>query len=107
MPYLKLGAIVPYADEVRFLGMIFDYKLTWAKHIDGLKLNVKKSLNVLKVISGFDWDADKQSLLRIYDALCMSKLDCGCQIYSSASKSKLNALNVVHSMGLHICSGAF
>ena len=92
MPHLKLdGAIMPYANEVKFLGMIFDSKLTWAKHIDDLKLKVKKSLNLLKVISGFDWSADKKSLLRIYDALCRSKLEYGCQIYSSASKSKLEA----------------
>ena len=57
--------------------------------------------------SGFDWVADKKSLLRIYDALCRSKLDYGCQIYFSASKSKLDALNVDHNMGLRICSGAF
>ena len=108
MPHLKHdGAIVPYADEVKFLGMIFDSKLTWAKHIGDLKLKVKKSLNLLKVISGFDWGADKKSLLQIYDALCRSKLDYGCQIYSSASKSNLVALNVVHNMGLRICSGAF
>ena len=108
VPHLKLdGAILPYADEVKFLGMIFDSRLTWAKHIDDLKLKVKKSLNLLKVISGFDWGADKKSLLQIYDALCRSKLDYGCQIYSSASKSNLDALNVVHNMGLRICSGAF
>ena len=35
-----------------FLGMIFDSKLTWAKHIDDLKLKVKKSLNLLKVTLG-------------------------------------------------------
>ena len=57
--------------------------------------------------SGFDWGADKKSLLRIYGALCRSKLDYGCQIYSSASKGKLDALNAVHNMGLRICSGAF
>ena len=108
MAHLKLdGAILPYADEVKFLGMIFDSKPTWAKHIDDLKLKAKKSLNLLKVISGFDWGADKKSLLRIYDALCRSKLDYGCQIYSSASKSNLDALNIVHNMGLRICSGAF
>ena len=108
MPHLKLdGAILPYVDEVKFLGMIFDSKLTWAKHIDDLNLKIKKSLNLLKVISGFDWGADQKSLLRIYDALCRSELDYGCQIYSSASKSNLDALNVVHNMGLRICSGAF
>ena len=110
VPHLKLdGAILPYADEVKFMGMIFNSNLTWAKHIDDLKLKVKKSLNLLNVIFGFDWGADKKILLRIYDALCRSKLDYGCQIYSSASKSKLDALNVVHNAGLRtgICSGAF
>ena len=89
------------------MGVILDSKLTWAKHIDDLKLKVKKSLNLLKVISGFDWGADKKSLLRIYDALCRSKLDYRCQIYSSASKSNLDALNTVHNMGLRICSESF
>ena len=108
MPHLKLGgAILPYADKVTFLGMIFDSNLTWAKRIDDLKLKVKKSLNLLKMISGFDWGTDKKSLLRIYDALCRSKLDYGCQIYSSASKSNLDALYIVHNMGLRICSGAY
>ena len=51
---------MPYADEVKFLGMIFDSKLTWANHIDDLKLKVKKSLNLLKVIYGFDWGTDKK-----------------------------------------------
>ena len=95
-----------YADEVKFWGMIFDSKLTWAKHIDDLKLKVKKSLNLLKVISGFDW-VQTRYLLLIYDALCRSKLDYGCQIYSLARKSNLDALNVVHNMGLRICSGSF
>ena len=42
----------------------------------------------------------------IYDALCRSKLDYGCHIYSSASKSNRDTLNVVTNMGLRICSGA-
>ena len=36
-----------------------------------------------------------------------TRLDYGCQIYSSACKSKLQELDVVHNMGLRICSGAF
>ena len=108
IPTLKLNDnILPYEKEVKFLGLIFDSKLTWTSHINALKLKVKKSLNILKVISGFDWGADKKSLLRLYDSLCKSKLDYGCQIYSSACKSKLKELDVAHNMGLRICSGAF
>ena len=101
------GEILPYEDEVKFLGIIFDKKLTWSSHIDNLKRKVRKSLDILKVVSSFDWGADKKSLLRLYDSLCRSKLDYGCQIYSSACKTKLKELDVVHNMGLRICSGAF
>ena len=59
------------------------------------------------MVSGFSWGADKKSLLRLYDSLCRSKLDYGCQIYSSATKTKLKELDVVHNMGLRICTGAF
>ncbi|MEO1419229.1 MAG: reverse transcriptase family protein [Bacteroidota bacterium] len=92
------GEILPYEDEVKFLGLIFDKQLTWGSHITNLKNEVKKSLDILKVVSGFDWGADKKSLLRLYDSLCRSKLDYGCQIYSSACKTRLKELDVVHNM---------
>ena len=108
IPVLTLnGNILPYENKVKFLGMIFDEKLTWNKHIDNLKIKVKESMNILKVVSGFSWGADKKSLLHLYDSLCRSKLDYGCQVYSSACKSKLRELDVVHNMGLRICTGAF
>ena len=108
VPHLKLkDSLIPYEKEVKFLGMIFDSKLTWGSHIDSLKIKVKKSLNILKVVSSFSWGADKKSLLRLYNSLCRSKLEYGSQIYSSACVSKLKELDVVHNAGLRICSGAF
>ena len=85
IPTLTLkGDILPYEKEVKFLGMNLDAKLTWSRHIDALKLKVKTSMNILKVVSGFSWGADKKSLLKLYNSLCQSKLDYGCQFYSSA-----------------------
>ena len=100
-------AVIPYEDQVKFLGVIFDKKLTWGPHIDRLKLNAKKALNIVKVVSSFDWGADRKSLLKLYDAVCRSKLDYACQIYSSACKTRLKELNVVHNLGLRICIGAY
>ena len=90
-----------------FLGVTFDKKLTFDSHIRNLKLKVKKSLNILKVVSAFDWGADKKTLLKLYNSLCRSKLGYACEIYSSACKSKLKELDAVHNLGLRICTGAF
>ena len=61
-------------NEARFLGLIFDRKLTFKSHIQDLKLRCLKSLNVLKVVSHTDWGADSKVLLRLYQALVRSKL---------------------------------
>ena len=99
--------IVPYEDEVKFLGVIFDKKLTFGPHINNLSTKVKKTLNILKVVSHFEWGADRTTLLRLYTSLCLSKLDYACQIYGSACKTLLEKLDVVHNMGLRICTGAY
>ena len=105
---LKLNnCILPYSEEAKFLGIIFDKRLTWSSHVNILKDKAKKSLDILKVVSSHNWGADKKSLLRLYNALVRSKIDYGCQIYSSACKTTLNKLDVIHNMGLRICSGAF
>ncbi|XP_064090796.1 uncharacterized protein LOC135204571 [Macrobrachium nipponense] len=108
IPNLKLkDCLIPYQNEVKFLGLIFDSKLTWRSHIDSLNTKVKKSINILKMVSGFNWGADKKSLLKLYYSLFKSQLYYGCQVYSSASMSRLKELDIVHNMGLRICTGAF
>ena len=44
-------------DETRFLGLIFDKRLTFHSHIRDLKT---RSLNVLKFVSHTDWRADSK-----------------------------------------------
>jgi hypothetical protein len=55
-PELKLcGATIPVADEVKFLGLIFDRKLTFAPHTHYLKQRCLKALNLLRVVAHTDW----------------------------------------------------
>jgi hypothetical protein len=65
------------SKQVKFLGVIFDSKLSFLPHIKYLKANCQNSLNVLKIISHSDWGADKTTLLRLYRSLARSKLDYG------------------------------
>ncbi|GBM04797.1 hypothetical protein AVEN_20230-1 [Araneus ventricosus] len=56
---------IPIVDEIRFLGVIFDRRLTFPPHIFHLRKKYEKSLNILKVLSCTSWGADRISLLRI------------------------------------------
>ena len=108
VPTLFLNdVILPYEDSVKYLGVLFDRKLTFARHINDVICNVKKRISILKVVSRFSWGADRVTLLRIYQALYLSKIDYACQIYGSACKTLLAKLDVVHNMALRICTGAF
>ncbi|GFX88551.1 putative RNA-directed DNA polymerase from transposon X-element [Trichonephila clavipes] len=51
--------------------------------------------------------SDRVSLLRVYQALILSRLDYGCVVYGSARASVLKRLDTVHHSALRICSGAF
>ena len=59
------GTVIPLQGQVKFLGVIFDKKLTWGPHVDNLKKKVENSINILKVVSSSDWGADKKSLIKL------------------------------------------
>ncbi|GBN96040.1 hypothetical protein AVEN_241601-1 [Araneus ventricosus] len=86
---------IPVVSEAKFLGILFDEKLTFKPHILNLKQKCVKTLNLLKILSNTSWGADFQSLLKI------------CMVYGSASKSALQILDPVHHLGLRFASGAF
>ena len=107
-PQLSLGnSLLRSVTEVRFLGMILDTKLSWLPHLKNLKAQCLRAMNILKVLSRTSWGADRLTLLRIYRALIRSKLDYGCQLYSSAPTSTLRILDPVHNLGVRLSLGAF
>ena len=55
------GEQIPVVKQYKFLGLIFDNKLNFIPHIQYLKSKCKKALNVLKVVSHYDWGADRKS----------------------------------------------
>ena len=107
-PQFSLGGeLIPVRTEVRYLGLIFDSRLTWLPHLRNLRLRCSKSLDILRVVSRQAWGADRTVLLRLYRALIRSKIDYGCQAYGSASKTSLKMLDTVHHQALRIVLGAF
>ena len=96
-PVLHLyGSPIPVVEESKFLGILFDRKLSFIPHIKYLKAKCLKALNLLQVLSHTSWGADPTTLLKLYWSLVRSKLDYGCIIYGSARKSYLQTLDPRH-----------
>ena len=101
------GQRISCKEETRFLGLLFDRRLTWMPHLKDLKVRCLQAMNILRVLSHTSWGADRKHLLILYKALVASKLAYGCEVYSSATKSRLCILDSVHNAGIRIASGAF
>ena len=82
--------------EAKFLGVIFDPKLSFKNHIQYLKTSCQKALDILRVVGHTDWGADRIILLRLYRSLVRSKLDYGCIVYGSARRLILKQLDPIH-----------
>ena len=106
-PVLRLdGVEIPVVAQYKFLGVIFDRKLSFIPHINYLKAKCQKALQLLRVVAHTDWGDDKSTLLKLYRSLVRSKLDYGCFIYGSARKSYLRCLDSIHHLGLRLALGA-
>ena len=101
------GQRISCKEETRFLGLLFDKKLTWVPHLKDLKIRCSKASNVLRVLSHTSWGANRKHLLILYKALVASKMAYGCEVYSSATKAKLSILDPIHNAGIRLASGAF
>ena len=104
---IKIGnKQIKFEKEVKFLGVIFDQKLTWNQHTKYVIDKCKKRINLLRALSGTDWGANKKTLVMLYRTLIRSIIDYGCIAYDSATTSVKKQLNQIQSKALRICCGA-
>ena len=101
------GKPIIYRNQTKFLGVVFDTRLTFLPHIKELKTACTRRLNLLKVIAHTSWGGDRRTLLRLHESLILSKLDYGSQVYGSAMPSYLKKLDPIHNTGLRLSVGAF
>ena len=107
-PNLSLcGTRIAVADEIKYLGLTFDPRLNWASHIKHLRISCQPAISLLSCLSHLKWGADRRTLKHIYQALVLSKLNYGSQIYASPTNKRLNALEPIQNKCLRLITGAF
>ncbi len=99
-PTLKLDdSEIPVVSQYKFLGIIFERKLSFIPHIQYIKDKCNQTLELLRIIVHTD--------LKSYRTFIRSKIDYGCYVYGAARKSYLKTLNTVHHEGLRLILGSF
>ena len=62
VPKLQLGdKKLEFSADAKFLGMFFDHRLTWSKHIKNLVGNCQKDLSLMRLVSGTYYGGDKKN----------------------------------------------
>ena len=100
------GNPVTFASTFKYLGVIFDTKLSYRSHVDSVVTKCSKRMNLLKLLTRTYWGADKKSLLKIYRSLIRPVIDYGMPAYFMTAKSQVKKIEIVQNQALRICCGA-
>ena len=101
------GRPIRSKETQKYLGVIVDNSLRFNKHIDYIRTDCLRRLNLLKLVSHNSWGADMKTLLRLYTAIIKPKLEYGQEAYGSTCVSNLKKLDPIQNAAMRIATGAF
>ena len=107
-PILTLnGTNLKRENIVKYLGVTFDQRLTWAPHINKLVEICKSPLNMMRKVSRHDWGGDRSTLKLMYTSLVRSKIDYASFLYSKAADTHLIKLDRIQYEAIRIITGNY
>lgn len=78
---------IPQADHVKYLGMHLDRRLTWRKHLDAKKLQMKLKFQEIHWLLNFKSKLSIEHKILLYKAIIMPIWQYGAQLWCSTSPS--------------------
>jgi ribonuclease HI len=100
------GSRIKQENKAKFLGLVFDSRLTWSSHFEYLIGRCSKRLNILRCLTGTVWGSDKDTVILCYKALIRSILEYGAVAFDSASSSQKARLDKIQNQALRVACGA-
>ena len=98
---------ITHNKDQKILGIIFDAPyLTWKSHIEYLCTDVRRRLDIMKVMRSTNWGAASKILRIFYISYIRSKIDYGSCIYGGAAQTHLTKLDKLQNSALRMIIGA-
>ncbi|XP_055608580.1 uncharacterized protein LOC129755905 isoform X1 [Uranotaenia lowii] len=102
---LMIGRTLTQSLSFKYLGVWFDSKCLWGKHIRYLTQKCQKRINFLRTITGTWWGAHPQDLIRLYQTTILSVIEYGSFCFGSAADTHLIKLERIQYRCLRIAMG--
>ena len=104
---LKLkGSELPVESKVKYLGVTFDTKLSYKHQIDIVHSKCKRMINLMRLVAGTSWGAQRKPLLTLCKAMVRPVLEYGFEAFYFAPKKYSLRLRRIQASALRICCGA-
>lgn len=99
------GSEIQQSDKAKFLGVWFDTKMTWNKHIAEIISRSRFALNVLRALSGTKCGKHPNHLINVHKGYILPNIEWGVQCYGNATHTVLKKLDTLQFEALRICLG--
>jgi hypothetical protein len=66
------GTKIPQVEECKFLGIIYDKKLTFKSHFEKIEASCEERLKIIRILVDKFWRLDRKVLISIYKLLIRS-----------------------------------
>ena len=93
------------SEMARFLGILFDYKLSFIPHINLLLNKSHRALNIVKYLQGTWWGADPRTLITFYKSYIRPIIEYGCFIFFPTNKQLIKRIEQIQYKAIRAALG--
>lgn len=97
--------IIKSSESTRFLGIIFDYKLSFVSQLNKVKSRCARASNIIKYLQGIWWGADPTTLLTFYKSYVRSIIDYAIYVYYPKRKDQQQKLEGIQYNAIRLSLG--
>ena len=97
---------LPTSKEPKILGITFDPKYTFTKHIQNIHTRARKTVNILKALTSTHWGKTKETLLTTYKTITRPVLEYANTVWSPIiSHTNTQKLQTIQNTALRTITG--
>lgn len=93
------------SESVKFLGIIFDYKLSFQQQIKAVHKKCSLALNIVKFLCGTWWGSHPETLLTLYKSFVRSIIEYGSFVYFPKGKEGMKKIERIQYSAIRTALG--